>query len=46
MVKVRRGEKHCLLSHKGKNLGCFDTKEGVNKRERQVKFFKKKGKKK
>lgn len=43
---VKRGSQFCLISKKGnKNLGCFPTKAGAVKRERQVQFFKRKGKK-
>ena len=40
---VRVGDKFRLLSHKGKNLGTFDTKEGAENHERQVNYFKSKG---
>lgn len=41
MTIRKRGNKWCLLSKKtGRNLGCFPTKEGAKKRERQVQFFK------
>jgi len=41
----KRGKKWCLYSKKktkgkSKNLGCYNSKEGVKKRERQVQFFK------
>lgn len=43
---VKRGNQFCLISKRTKrNLGCFDTKAGAIKRERQVQFFKRKGKK-
>lgn len=29
-----------LESKKGKNLGTYDTKEGAEKREKQVQYFK------
>ena len=39
----KRGSKWCLLSKDGtKNLGCFDTKAGAEKREKQVIFFRNK----
>lgn len=40
--KIRkRGKKFCLLSKKSnKNLGCYSSKAGVKKREREVQFFK------
>jgi len=38
---TRKGKQYCLKSKKGnKNLGCYDTKAGVEKRERQVQYFK------
>jgi hypothetical protein len=36
--KVKEGYR--LVSKKGKNLGTYDTKEGAEKRERQVQYFK------
>ena len=33
-----------LVSKKGRNLGTAKTKAGIRKRERQVQFFKHKGK--
>lgn len=39
-MKVKRGNKWCLLSHTGRNLGCFNTKAEVDRRERQVQAFK------
>lgn len=39
--KVKDGYR--LLSHKGKNLGTYATREGAEKRERQVQYFKHKG---
>lgn len=43
--KVESGFK--LVSHKGKNLGTAKTRAGIEKRERQVEYFKhQKGKKK
>jgi hypothetical protein len=32
--------KHRLLSHKGKNLGTFDSKAAAEKHEREVEYFK------
>lgn len=49
-VIVKQGNKYCLKSKKKgkdgkrKNLGCYDTKEGAKKREKQVQYFKHKGK--
>jgi phosphopantetheine adenylyltransferase len=42
------GNQYCLFSKKtGKKLGCYDSKKGVKKREKQVQYFKHaKGKKK
>lgn len=40
-AKVRkRGDKWCVLSHKDKSLGCYDTKEEAVQRLRQVEYFK------
>lgn len=38
IVKTDKGYR--LLSHKGKNLGDFDTQEASEKHEREVKYFK------
>lgn len=38
---VKRGSKFCLLSKKSnRNLGCYKTKSGAEKREKQVQYFK------
>ena len=38
---VKRGNKYCLLSKRSnKNLGCYPSKSGAEKRERQVQYFK------
>ena len=38
---VKKGSKYCLKSKKsGKNLGCYDSKKGAKKREKQVQYFK------
>ena len=38
---VKQGSKWCLKSKKSnKNLGCYSSKEGAKKRERQVQYFK------
>jgi|688.fasta_scaffold585152_1 hypothetical protein len=38
---VKKDGKYCLMSKKSnKNLGCYDTKAGAEKRERQVQYFK------
>jgi len=40
----KSGDEYCLKSKKGnKNLGCYPTKAGAEKRERQVQYFKHKG---
>jgi hypothetical protein len=41
----KKGKKWCLHSKKktkgkSKNLGCYNSKEGAEKREQQVNFFK------
>ncbi len=38
---TKRGDKYCLLSKKTKrNLGCYTSRKGAKKRERQVQYFK------
>ncbi len=38
---VRRGKKFCLLSKATKkNLGCYTSRKGAKKREKQVQYFK------
>jgi hypothetical protein len=38
---TKRGDKYCLVSKKSKkNLGCYTSKSGAEKRERQVQYFK------
>lgn len=38
---VQKDGKYCLMSKKSnKNLGCYDTKAGAEKREKQVQYFK------
>jgi hypothetical protein len=39
--KVKEGYR--LVSKKGKNLGTYKSKDGAEKRERQVEYFKHKG---
>jgi len=40
-VIKKRGNEYCLFSKKSKrNLGCYPTKAGAMKRERQVQYFK------
>jgi hypothetical protein len=37
----KSGSKYCLLSRKTKkSLGCYRSKTGAKKRERQVQYFK------
>ncbi len=40
---VNENGKYCVKSHKGKNLGCYDSKSGAEERLRQVEYFKSKG---
>jgi hypothetical protein len=41
LIIRKKGDKWCLSSKDGKkNLGCFDTREQAEKREREVQFFK------
>jgi len=44
MIK-KFGRLYKVLSKKGKNLGSYDSKEGADKRLKQVESFKKKKKK-
>jgi len=44
MIKKKKGKGYCVVSHKGKNLGCSKSKKGAVKRLRQVEYFKHKGK--
>jgi hypothetical protein len=37
---VRSGDKHCVKSHSGKNLGCYQSAGGAKKRLKQVEYFK------
>lgn len=38
---VKQGKKYCLKSKKSnKNLGCYPTRAGAEKREKQVQYFK------
>ncbi len=37
---VKLGKKFCLLSHKGKNLGTFDSHAAAAKHEGEVEYFK------
>lgn len=37
---VRKKNKWCVESEKGRNMGCYDTKEEAKKRLRQVEYFK------
>jgi hypothetical protein len=36
----KKGDKWCVMSHKGKSLGCYDSKSAANKRLRQIEYFK------
>lgn len=44
MVKVsfirRRGNKWCVISKKGKSLGCYDSRKKALKRLRAIEYFK------
>jgi hypothetical protein len=42
----KKGKKWCVLSEKGKNLGCSGSKHQAHVRLGQVEYFKKKGRKK
>lgn len=39
----KMGDKWCVLSHKGKKLGCYRSKKQATKRLRQIEYFKHKG---
>jgi len=43
MIK-KKGQKFCLMSQRDKSLGCYPTKAGAEKREKQVNYFKNKKK--
>lgn len=36
----KEGDKHCVKSHSGKNLGCYESAGGARKRLKQVEYFK------
>ena len=36
----KMGDKWCVLSHKGKKLGCYGSKSRAQKRLRQIEYFK------
>jgi len=40
----KKGSKYCLISGSGRNLGCYPSRKGAQKREKQVNFFKHKKK--
>jgi len=40
----KKDDEYCLQSKKGKNLGCYPSKTGAEKREKQVRYFKHKDK--
>ena len=44
MTIVRKGKRIRLVSRKGRNLGTFGTRAEAVKREKQVVFFRDKGK--
>ncbi len=44
MTIVRKGRRFRLISRKGKNLGTFGSRAEAVKREKQIVFFKHKGK--
>ena len=41
---VKSSGEHCLKSKKDKNLGCYPSRSGAEKREKQVNYFKHKDK--
>ena len=36
----KRGDKFCLVAKTGRNLGCYRSRGGAEKREKQVQYFK------
>lgn len=40
MTIRKKGSKYCVVSKKGKNLGCSTSKKGARKRLGQVEYFK------
>lgn len=36
----KEGDQHCVKSHSGKNLGCYQSASGARKRLKQVEYFK------
>jgi hypothetical protein len=36
----KEGDQHCVKSHSGKSLGCYQTASGAKKRLKQVEYFK------
>lgn len=36
----KEGDKHCVKSHRGQSLGCYDTASGARKRLKQVEYYK------
>lgn len=36
----KKGDKWCVMSHKGKSLGCYGSKKAANNRLRQIEFYK------
>jgi hypothetical protein len=45
MIRELSNGKYRLVSHTGKNLGTFDSKEAAMKHEHEVQFFKHHGSK-
>lgn len=42
--KIPDKQEWCVYSHKGKNMGCYDSQAGAKKRLQQVEYFKHGGK--
>jgi hypothetical protein len=36
----KQGDRHCVKSHSGRNLGCYESASGARKRLKQVEYFK------
>lgn len=36
----KKNNKYCLIAGSGRNLGCYRSKSGAKKREKQVNYFK------
>ena len=39
VIRKKDGQ-YCLIAKTGRNLGCYDSKKGAEKREKQVNYFK------